>query len=249
MAAVRRRALPHLHNFRDLGGYETKDQAMIIWGKLFRSDCPDQMDEGEWDTFRALNIRNIVDLRSTYEAKENPVQPPDGIVYHHCPFLKEDTGIEDPEEAARMFLDSLSLDYAVMLQNALDEVAGILNRVTGFLEEGGVDVFCTAGKDRTGILAAAVLYLCGAADEEIIADYCVTEIYNARVMQARIDSLPESMKAEIPPEKMSLATASKPETMEALLAWMHTNHFSHLMEERGFGEEQADRLRAALLRR
>lgn len=249
MAAVRRRALSHLHNFRDLGGYETKDQAMIIWGKLFRSDCPDALEDAEWDTFRALNIRNIMDLRSTYEAKENPVQAPENITYHHCPFLKEDASIEDPEEAARKFLDSLSLDYAVMLQNSLDEMAAILLRLTDLLEEGGVDFFCTAGKDRTGILAAAVLYLCGVADEEIIADYSVTEIYNAKVIQARIDSLPESMKAEIPPEKMSLATASKAETMEALLDWMHTNHFSHIMKERGFGEEQADRLRASLLRR
>jgi len=249
MAAVRRRALPHLHNFRDLGGYETKDQAVIIWGKLFRSDCPDKMEYGEWDAFRALNIRNIIDLRSTYEAKENPVQAPENIVYHHCPFLKEDTSIEDPEEAARMFLDSLSLDYAVMLQNSLDETAGILLQLTDLLEKGGVDFFCTAGKDRTGIIAAAVLYLCNIADEEIVADYSLTEIYNARVIKARIDSLPESMRAEIPPEKMSLATASKAETMEALLNWMHTNHFSDLMGERGFGEEQADRLRASLLRR
>ena len=249
MAAVRRRALAHLHNFRDLGGYETKDGAMIIWGKLFRSDCPDSLEDEEWDVFRALNIRNIIDLRSTYEAKDSQIDTPENIRYHHCPFLKEDTGIEDPQEAMRLFLDSLSLDYAVMLQNSLDETAGILNRVTDLLEEGGVDFFCTAGKDRTGILAAAILYLCGVADEEIIADYSVTEIFNAKVIQARIDSLPDSMKAEIPPEKMSLATASKPETMEQLLNWMHANHFGALMKERGFGEEQADRLRASLLRR
>ncbi len=249
MAAVRRRALPHLHNFRDLGGYETKDGAMIIWGKLFRSDCPEALEEEEWNAFHALNIRNLIDLRSTYETKENPVQVPENIAYHHCPFLKEDSSITDPEEAARMFLDSLSLDYAVMLQNALDETAQILLQVTDFLEEGGVDFFCTAGKDRTGILAAAIFYLCGVADEEIIADYSVTEIYNAKVIQARIDALPEAMKAEIPPGKMDLATASKAETMESLLNWMHANHFSELMKERGFGEEQADRLRASLLRR
>ena len=249
MAAVRRRALPHLHNFRDLGGYETKDGAMIIWGKLFRSDCPDTLEDAEWDTFRALNIRNVIDLRSSYEVKENPVQVPEPLQYHHCPFLKEDSSITDPEEAARMFLDSLSLDYAVMLGNALDEMAEILQRLTGFLEEGGVDFFCTAGKDRTGILAAAVMYLCGVSDEEIIADYSVTEIYNAKVIRARIDALPAAMKAEIPPEKMDLATASKAETMGSLLNWMHENHFGALMKDRGFGEEQADRLRAALLRR
>ena len=249
MAAVRRRSLPHLHNFRDLGGYETKDGAMIVWGKLFRSDCPDMLEDEEWDAFRALNIRNLMDLRSTFEAKESPVKAPEGMTIHHCPFLKEDKSIEDPEEAARKFLDSLSLDYTVMLENSLDEVAEILFRLTDLAAEGSVDFFCTAGKDRTGILAAIILFLCNVGEEEIIADYCVTEIYNAKVIQARIDSLPESMKAEIPPEKMEMATASKAETMEALLQWMHARDFTTLMKDRGFGEEQVDRLRAALLRR
>lgn len=249
MAAIRRRALPHLYNFRDLGGYETKDGAMIIWGKLFRSDSPEALEAAEWDTFRALNIRNIIDLRGTFEAKAGEVSPPETITYHHCPFLKEDPNITDPNEAARMFLESLSFDYAEMLQNSLDNAAAILGRLTDLLEEGGVDFFCTAGKDRTGIIAAAVLYLCGVSDEEIIADYSVTEIYNAKVLKARIASLPESIKAEIPPEKAALAIASKAETMAHLLSWMHENHFGSLMKERGFGEEQADRLRATLLRR
>lgn len=246
MTEIRRRALPHLHNFRDLGGYEAGTK-VTRFGRLFRSDCPDALEDAEWETLRTLGIRHIMDLRSTYEAKESPVQPPERICYHHIPFLKEDASITDPEEAARMFLDSLSLDYAVMLSNSLERAAQLLLHLTDFLEEGGVQFFCTAGKDRTGILAAAVLTLCGVRDEDIIADYCVTEIYNAKVIEARINSLPEAMKAEIPAEKMSLATNSKPETMKSLLSWMREQDFPLLMEERGFGAEEVKRLRGLLL--
>ncbi|KAK1860559.1 hypothetical protein I4F81_003147 [Pyropia yezoensis] len=38
-----------------------------------------------------------------------------------------------------------------------------------------VALFCTAGKDRTGLLAATVLAVCGASDEEIVADYAASE--------------------------------------------------------------------------
>lgn len=36
-------------------------------------------------------------------------------------------------------------------------------------------IHCTAGKDRTGVLASAVYYLVGVEREDIIADYGVTE--------------------------------------------------------------------------
>ncbi|GAB0493115.1 hypothetical protein MMPV_004388 [Pyropia vietnamensis] len=38
-----------------------------------------------------------------------------------------------------------------------------------------VALFCTAGKDRTGLLVAMVLAVCGASDEEIVADYAASE--------------------------------------------------------------------------
>ena len=39
---------------------------------------------------------------------------------------------------------------------------------------------CTAGKDRTGVLAAILLLLLGVAEEDIIADDQVSFTYNRR---------------------------------------------------------------------
>ncbi|OSX79907.1 hypothetical protein BU14_0068s0003 [Porphyra umbilicalis] len=43
-----------------------------------------------------------------------------------------------------------------------------------------VALFCTAGKDRTGIVSAAVLAVCGATDAEIVADYAASEAVYVR---------------------------------------------------------------------
>ncbi|MBQ9064006.1 MAG: tyrosine-protein phosphatase [Blautia sp.] len=243
---IRRIRLPHLHNFRDLGGYEAGSSA-TAWGRIFRSDCPSKLEADEWRRFSELGIKNIIDLRSTYEACGDPVSPPETIVYNHCRFFKEDDSIEDKELAARKFLDSLSLDYSFMMKNSLSEMAEILKVTVKCLSEGNVCFFCTAGKDRTGILAASILYLCGVSREDIIADYAVTEIYNADVIMGMINSLPEAMKSRLSPASLELAAASKADTMSRLLDWMDSNDFIALMDRNGFGKELSDTLRKQML--
>ncbi len=247
MSYIRRRKLEHLMNFRDLGGYETNDGRITVWNRLYRSDCLTDMGDDEWQTFKELNILNVIDLRSTFERKKTSVKTKCGVVYHHCPFLKEDMGTDDPDEAARKFMESMSLDYSFMMNNSLDQMAGILKQILKFLAEGNVVIFCTAGKDRTGMAAAAVLYMAGIRREDIIADYVLTEIYNEDVILKRLQSLPEDMKAQIPPEKMEMAASSKAATMKQLLDWMDGHDFVGLMADRGFGSKEIAKLKEELL--
>ena len=242
---IRRISFPHLYNFRDLGGYEANG-AVTSFGRLFRGDCPSKLTPEEWDRLKEMGVLQLIDLRSTYEVREDPVNCPDGIDYHHCPFLPEDHSIKDPGLASKKFLESLSLDYSFMLKRSLETAAKALSLITECLSKGNVYFFCTAGKDRTGIIAAAVLYLCGVAPEDIIADYCITEIYNADVIAERINSLPEDMRAQISPESLEQASASKAFTMKDLLGWMDENDFPALMQENGFGTEGREALRSAL---
>jgi protein-tyrosine phosphatase len=48
-------------------------------------------------------------------------------------------------------------------------------RAVAHAPEGGVVVHCVGGKDRTGLLSAFLLHLAGVADEEIAADYALSE--------------------------------------------------------------------------
>lgn len=51
----------------------------------------------------------------------------------------------------------------------------IVSVLTGIAEESGATVIhCSAGKDRTGVVAASLLAVLGASDEDIAADYART---------------------------------------------------------------------------
>jgi len=82
---------------------------------------------------------------------------------------------------------------------------------------------CMAGKDRTGVLAAALLSLLGVGDEEITYDYALTEQYpdplSDRVRMAGSSHTPEHCP---PPEILRAA----PETMERFLAKVREKYSS-----------------------
>ncbi|MBR2526962.1 MAG: tyrosine-protein phosphatase [Blautia sp.] len=248
MNPVRRVRFKHIYNFRDLGGYQAEAERITAWNRLYRCDCPNNLDADEWQIFRDLGIKTLIDLRSTYEVSENPVHNPDDFRYVDCHFFHEEESVDLTGEAGKSFLQSLSIDYRVMAQNAQHRIALIFQAILESLKEGNIVFFCTAGKDRTGIIAAEILRICGVSDEDIIADYAVTEIYNEKYIQARLAALPREILNQLSPETMARATASKPETMRAYLAWSKESGFPSMLHSHGFTYEMQARLKELLLR-
>ncbi|MCR5025542.1 MAG: tyrosine-protein phosphatase [Lachnospiraceae bacterium] len=247
MAGIRHISIPNLHNLRDLGGYEASGGRVTLWNRLYRCDCPSELAEDGWQKFRDLNIKTLVDLRSTYEASESPVKAPGDFEYTDCHFFYEEEGADLTGEAGKKFLQSLSMDYRVMTENSSDRVALILKTILESLSKGNTVFFCTAGKDRTGIIAALILKLCGASDEDIIADYCITEVYNAAVIQAKLDSIPKEIMEQVSPETLSRATYSKPEVMKEYLEWLSGYDLFKIMDEKGFTYEMQEDLKNILI--
>ena len=244
--AIRHIQLPHLYNLRDSGGYETSDGTSTAWHRLYRSDCPENLSDSEWDRLAGLGIATLIDVRSTYEASESPVCAPKGFTYRHCPFFYEEPGIELVGDAGREFLASLSLDYRVMTETSAMQIAKILTAICEGMTNGAVMFFCTAGKDRTGIVAAEVLRLCGVSDQCIVSDYCVTEVYNAEVIRQRIESLPPEILEQVSPQTMAVAADSSPDTMRRYLAWSEEWGFCTQMNGLGFSTEAQRELKFLL---
>ncbi len=247
MPHARRIRLKNLYNFRDLGGYPGRDGKITAWNHLYRSDCPSALGKDEWQALDELGIRTLIDLRSTFEASENPVHVPDRFQYLDCHFFYEEEGADLKGEAGKKFMESLSLDYRVMTETSIARIAYILTEVFHSLEKGNTVFFCTAGKDRTGIIAAEILRMCGVSDEDIIADYAITEIYNEVVIRARIASIPEEILKNVSPETMAKAASSKPETMREYLAWSKSFCFAERVAAVGFSFEMQGKLRKQLL--
>lgn len=109
-----------------------------------------------------------------------------------------------------------------------------------------VAFYCTAGKDRTGAIAAIILSLCGAELEHIVEDYSLSANVYAEMgdHQAMVGALSQrSLDPKIflgaPPQVMRdalLAIQERYGSVEAYCDWI------------GFGHEKQQQLRDALLK-
>jgi len=59
-------------NFRDLGGYRTRDGRTVRWGLLYRSGSMHNLTAADYAYLRKLGIRTVCDLRSRTERDREP---------------------------------------------------------------------------------------------------------------------------------------------------------------------------------
>ena len=162
-------------NFRDLGGYETADGGRLRWRTLYRADTLHRLDGEDLDLFLDLGLRTVVDLRSQRELDDNGRIRHDGVpVVHHVPMIDAVVGPKRVvERAPGAEIQSVGEGYAAMADEGRFAIGQAVSRLA---EPGALPaVFhCTAGKDRTGILAAILLSALGVRDEDIVDDYMMT---------------------------------------------------------------------------
>lgn len=179
---IRRIQLEGSGNFRDLGGYCTVDGHTTTWGKLFRSGSLADLTENDIMTLERLNIKTVVDLRCKTEADSRKDIIPSISNYFHCPV--QDFEVNPDGSPITTFDNTLSESYERMLSKTGHLFCEALNTVIEGLKIGSVVFHCSAGKDRTGTLAATVLKLLNVCDEDICADYQVTSTYNRLLFKA-----------------------------------------------------------------
>lgn len=215
MQKIRRLPLHHACNVRDLGGYAIDDHKMTAWHQLYRSDSLEQLDEHDWNYLVNLNVKWIIDLRSKNEAQQMPYDCESyGIHYVSLPFMKEDKSPKEllDDEARKQFLDSMKLQYEIMIQDIPEEIVKAMDIIANALTNHEAVLFhCTAGKDRTGMLSTLLLSLCGVDKYDILADYQVSATYNTIGVN---QMLPEEMM-QIPAIKALFE--STPSMMEPLI--------------------------------
>jgi protein-tyrosine phosphatase len=167
-------------NFRDLGGYKTKEGRQVKWGKIYRSADISKLTDADVHTLLQLNIRMICDLRGEQEAEAAPdkiISGADRILLSAgsenvgAPggFMKYMTTPQRADSVLRGFYsrtDHLKAKYKPMFDQLLT------------LETDKALLFhCTAGKDRTGVGAALILYALGVEEATILKDYEATNEY------------------------------------------------------------------------
>lgn len=160
-------------NVRDLGGYPTARGGTTRWRSFLRADALHELTEQDVSTLLSIDLRTVIDLRSDAELAYQPsvFARHERVRYHHIPLFD---GLA-PADFMLGLAETIDLSHRYI--EAVDTCRPALLRVADTIAESddGVVLFnCTAGKDRTGIVAAMLLALAGVAHEDIAADYALT---------------------------------------------------------------------------
>jgi len=178
-----------LKNLRDLGGQKTIDGKVVKTGMYIRS--AGLFDLNEEDKSILLNkykLKRVIDLRSEKEIALAPISRLEGVAYIHFPLAKA-TGVGLSEASGKSSLvDKLKntrddKERLSMIPNMGDLYREMLTKEfsrTNFrdlllkliaYEDGPTLFHCASGKDRTGMLVAAIYTILGVPREDIISEY------------------------------------------------------------------------------
>ncbi|WP_336217063.1 tyrosine-protein phosphatase [Nonomuraea sp. LPB2021202275-12-8] len=176
---IRHIEFANVHNFRDVGGYATKDGRTVRWQRLYRADSLGWLTGQDLDTFRALRVKTVIDLRHPMEVeKAGRVPEEHGLAYRNLPIegRRWNLATYDGTQGVARFLADRYLEVTE------DGVANLRTAVTTIAQADSapVVVHCAAGKDRTGLLTAMILSLVGVPDDDIVADYALTGLATER---------------------------------------------------------------------
>lgn len=237
---MRHWTLPDTHNVRDLGGYAHERGGETQWRRILRADSLHHLDPGSCRMLESVGLSLVVDLRNARETGGEPNPFRDHPAYLNISLF---------DALAPIGLPETPFDMAQRYSNALDACGERLATVLGHMADvpqGLVIFHCTAGKDRTGVLAALLLKLAGVSDEDIVADYALTAQSRPLIERLRRRALAGGGD----PAHVERVLASDAATMRAMLdhlAAMHGGVVSYL-DRHGLGAAARQRLVERLCR-
>ncbi len=188
------KSLPRSLNFRDLGGIAVGDGGRVPHGLYMRSGKLSVLSAEQCEEMcRQHNITCIIDLRTPVEAQEFPDPVPPGVQYMQVPILSDAVvGIthesgSDPlaimlnlrhhPDQLKQLMPDMGQIYRHMATDpqSRSQIEKVLTTLRDNAAAGRGTLFhCTAGKDRTGVIAMSLLRSLGASDTDIMRDYMRT---------------------------------------------------------------------------
>ena len=200
----------NIKNCRDLGGYCTRSDQQMKWGKIFRSGDLSSATLYDQERIRRLNIKTIIDFRSEKTAGKYPILVHPNIRKISLPIIPMDTEkinemMSDEKLTRSDAIRNVQDSYIGIIENYKNEFAEMFNILT---DENNYPVLLSGslGKDRVGLASFFILYALGIPQNIIIDDYLLS--------RQTIDVLTIAENVKTKPEYFQ----------EAVTALMSVNH-------------------------
>ena len=220
----RRLELPGVQNVRDLGGYQARNGLVTRWRRLLRGDGLHRLTPEGMELLNSEGLTSVIDLRSQAELEEepNPYVDQGPVGFYHKPIyddlapalLATGQGADDDDPLVHFYLSAL-IDRAEAMRDILATIASA--------PKGAILFHCTAGKDRTGLVAALLLETAGVDRQTILADYSLTREFIADLVK---ELLERTRKSGGDAERHAQFLACAPLTMATTLEQIDRRHGS-----------------------
>ena len=176
-------------NIRDFAGYRSGEGRIIASGQFLRGDSPDSLSANDRERLLQYGVRRVVDLRGSEEVamRPNPFADEPSVEFFHIDMY----GAVPAKLFFRVNPRCLSELYVDLARYATEAVVAVF-RILSDEGDGAVFFHCTAGKDRTGIIAALLLSVLGIDRNTIINDYSVSRGYLDGVLHRIESTMPSS---------------------------------------------------------
>lgn len=233
-------ALKNAYNVRDIGYYCNREGEKLKEGHFLRADSLSRLTPEDWQALKKYGVVSIVDLRSPEECTREPfdLQAAGDIFYDSIPLFDH----IQSNDGTQAFPRSLHALYIHLLDHSSGQIAVVLRNFLKNRE--GCHLFnCTAGKDRTGVIAMLLLGLADVDEETIVADYSTSAENMEPVFAGQIQAMQKAGHGA-----MSFLLKSEPEDMRLTLAHIHHKYGSIRSYLTGIlSEDEVDQLRSMLV--
>lgn len=183
-------------NFRDIAGvaqqfggsgyaYTTAHDGTMRAGVFYRSNALGGMSAADQTAINKLGIVLDIDLRTPTEVAADPDIVPKGATYENINVIgTSSTSIPTSGAAATVqMMQQLNVDFV----SVGHERAAISQVLLDMAHADGAVLFhCTAGKDRTGWVAAVLGNIAGMSSDDIMSNYLATNSYSATLIAAEM---------------------------------------------------------------
>jgi protein tyrosine/serine phosphatase len=166
-------------NARDTGGIPASNGTVRV-GALVRSGVLNDLTPSGVEALIDHGVRTVIDVRAAdeiadywhrYPLRDHPV-----VSYRNISFTAgSEERMRDQVRAVYSAAESREEINRLDLDTHRHGIAAIVAAIAD-APPGGVLIHCHAGKDRTGLVVAVTLSAIGVSDEDIAADYALSQL-------------------------------------------------------------------------
>lgn len=204
-------------NFRKLGDGFTNIEGKKI-KNIYRSADVSMASENDIDALLQNEIRNVIDLRSDFEIIAHPTLADERIQRVHVNIMDE----AKQNDMSQFKIEQMEKFMCDLYGQGFIASEGFKNELKYILSlEGKPFLFhCTAGKDRTGVTGAILMFILGFSKEQIIEEYLRIDEKLVNALKSRVVQSMKDFGINLESqdsEQIGLLATVKPEFIEAYI--------------------------------